>query len=219
MLADARDVERVRPGDLADALGEFADPAGPESYVLSGVMRVVDGAVEYGAILTRARDQSVQWSYAVSRPLSEATRPRAVDEVSRGIALVLGSPRGPLHRSARQWLSTHPNFSAVATPYLCRIAFEAYRDTADPDDAQSARRCFASLPAEEQMTPASLATNATLAMDTAVPAKVAEDGDILVFDPESKLFGVYRADGKARTIFRPKDPAEVYWDNQRGALQ
>jgi len=176
-LALVSDLDRFDDIDVAygSADPKGADPAGPESYVLSGVMRVVDGAVEYGAILTRARDQSVQWSYAVSRPLSEATRPRAVDEVSRGIALVLGSPRGPLHRSARQWLSTHPNFSAVATPYLCRIAFEAYRDTADPDDAQSARRCFASLPAEEQMTPASLATNATLAMDTAAPTKVAEE--------------------------------------------
>lgn len=52
-----------------------------------------------------------------------------------------------------------------------------------------------------------------------LPMKVAEDGDILVFDPDSELFGVYRSDGKARTIFRPKDPANVYWDEQRGVLQ
>lgn len=52
-----------------------------------------------------------------------------------------------------------------------------------------------------------------------LPTKVAEDGDILVFDPATKLFAVYRPDGKARTIFRPDEPSDVYWHQQRGALQ
>lgn len=54
-----------------------------------------------------------------------------------------------------------------------------------------------------------------------LPTKVDSRGDTLVFDPESELFGVYRQDGKARTIYRPDDgrsPRE-YWDDQRGVLQ
>jgi hypothetical protein len=52
-----------------------------------------------------------------------------------------------------------------------------------------------------------------------LPTKVAEDGDILVFDPESELFGVYRPDGRTRTLYRPDAPAAEYWANQRGVLQ
>ena len=68
LIGSVSDLDRFDDIDVAygSADPKGADPAGPESYVLSGVMRVVDGAVEYGAILTRARDQSVQWSYAVN---------------------------------------------------------------------------------------------------------------------------------------------------------
>lgn len=142
-------------------------PAGPDFYVLSGVTRIVDNAVEYGAILTRSQDQSVQWSYALSRPLREASLPRAMDEVSRNMALVLGSPRGPLHKPARQWLASHPNFAAAATPYICRVAFEVYHDSGRATDAAAAQNCIASLPADEQIAPAALATNAVLSMGVA----------------------------------------------------
>lgn len=149
----------------------------PDFYVLSGVMRVVNNAVEYGAILTRSHDQSVQWSYALSRPMAEATQPRAVDEVSRGMALVLGSPRGPLHQPARQWLASHPNFAAAATPYICRVAFEVYHDSGRATDAAAAKNCLASLPADEQIAPSALATNAALAIDSASGEQLAEQAD------------------------------------------
>ena len=52
-----------------------------------------------------------------------------------------------------------------------------------------------------------------------LPMKVDARGNILVFDPTSELFGVYRPDGLARTIFRPTPDALRYWAEQRGELQ
>lgn len=52
-----------------------------------------------------------------------------------------------------------------------------------------------------------------------LPMKVAPDGTIRVFDPVSELFGSYRSDGLARTIFRPDPPATDYWAKQPGVLQ
>jgi len=153
------------------------NPSSPDLYVLSGITRVVDDAVEYGAILTRSQDQSVQWSYAVSRPMAEASQPRAVDEVSRRMALVLGSPRGPLHQQARRWLALHPNFAAAATPYICRVALEVYHDSGRPADGMAARNCIAALPADEKIAPAALAASAALTMDMAPPEAVADQAE------------------------------------------
>ncbi len=39
------------------------------------------------------------------------------------------------------------------------------------------------------------------------------NGDTLMFDPGSQLFGVVRADGAPRTVFRP-ETGEAYWNEQ-----
>lgn len=51
-----------------------------------------------------------------------------------------------------------------------------------------------------------------------LPMKIDARGNILVFDPSSELFGVYRSDGLARTIFRPTPDALAYWNRQRGDM-
>jgi len=162
--------------EVAKNAAKGAAPGAQNAYVLSGVTRVVDDSVEYGAILTRSSDQSVQWSYAFSRPRAEAP-PRSIDEVSRGMALVLGSPRGPLHQPARDWLTLHPNFAAAATPYICRIAFEVYHDSRRSADAAAARNCIAALPADEQIAPGALAANAVLLLERASPENREEAQD------------------------------------------
>ena len=39
------------------------------------------------------------------------------------------------------------------------------------------------------------------------------NGDRLLFDPQSGLFGVVRSDGAPRTVFKPSD-GRAYWDQQ-----
>jgi hypothetical protein len=52
-----------------------------------------------------------------------------------------------------------------------------------------------------------------------LPTKISNDGTIRVFDPETNLFAAYRADGLARTIFRPSPSPAAYWAKQPGVLQ
>jgi pyocin large subunit-like protein len=42
------------------------------------------------------------------------------------------------------------------------------------------------------------------------------NGDRLLFDPKSKLFGVVRSDGAPRTVFKP-ETGQAYWDQQVAA--
>ncbi|HTI66611.1 MAG TPA: hypothetical protein VL460_03575 [Caulobacteraceae bacterium] len=42
------------------------------------------------------------------------------------------------------------------------------------------------------------------------------NGDTLLFDPKSKLFGVVRSDGAPRTVFKP-ETGQAYWDQQVAA--
>jgi pyocin large subunit-like protein len=42
------------------------------------------------------------------------------------------------------------------------------------------------------------------------------NGDRLLFDPRSKLFGVVRSDGAPRTVFKP-ETGQAYWDQQVAA--
>jgi pyocin large subunit-like protein len=39
------------------------------------------------------------------------------------------------------------------------------------------------------------------------------NGDRLLYDPKSKIFGVVRSDGAPRTVFKPED-GEAYWKQQ-----
>lgn len=39
------------------------------------------------------------------------------------------------------------------------------------------------------------------------------NGDTLIYDPGSKLFGVVRSDGAPRTVFKP-ETGQAYWDEQ-----
>jgi pyocin large subunit-like protein len=47
-----------------------------------------------------------------------------------------------------------------------------------------------------------------------VPMKVARDGTIRVYDPQTHLFGAYNRDGGIRTLFVARDPR--YFDRQPG---
>jgi Tfp pilus assembly protein PilF len=148
--------------DASYTTGKGAPPPGPGDETLSGVARVTDGTVQYGVILTRSDDQSVAWSHTVSLPLAEVSTPDAMDRVSRQLALVLGSQRGPLHREARDWVRQHEAAAAPASPYLCRVLFDLYRDSGSAADAQAAGKCLDGLGEDGEAAGLVLAARAAL---------------------------------------------------------
>lgn len=139
-----------------------AQPASPGGFALSGIARIDADMVQYSAILTDTRTSDIVWSDVISLPLARASEPLALDEVSRRLSLVLGSTRGPVHAQARQFLASGAPLTGNENAYLCRVAFDLYRDTGSAEAADRARTCFAAVPQSEGEKPVALAAAASL---------------------------------------------------------
>jgi tetratricopeptide (TPR) repeat protein len=122
-------------------------PAG--DYVLTGIARSDGDVVQYSAILTAGRTREVVWNHTLVVALGETTHPDVLDTVARSISLVLGSPRGPLHGAARQYLANAAPVAAEINPYLCRVLFDLYRESGAASAAERANACFTALPEAE----------------------------------------------------------------------
>lgn len=141
-------------------------PVPPGGFALSGIARVDADMVQYSAILTDTRTSDIVWSDVISLPLARASEPLALDEVSRRLSLVLGSTRGPVHAQARQFLASGAPLAGNENTYLCRVAFDLYRDTGSAEAAERAKACFAAAPQSERDKPVALAAVASLAAET-----------------------------------------------------
>ncbi len=140
--------------------GEDASNLPASDYVLTGIARSEGDVVQYSAILTDGRTRSVVWDRTLEVPMDEAIAPEVLDTVSRSLSLVLGSPRGPLHVAARQYLA-----SAAPTefnPYLCRVLFDLYRESGGAGEADRASACFLGLPEADRDSATTLAASAIL---------------------------------------------------------
>ncbi len=135
-------------------------------FALSGIARVDADMVQYSAILTDTRTSDIVWSDVISLPLARASEPLALDEVSRRLSLVLGSTRGPVHAQARQFLASGAPLAGNENTYLCRVAFDLYRDTGSAEAAERAKACFAAAPQSERDKPVALAAVASLVAET-----------------------------------------------------
>jgi tetratricopeptide (TPR) repeat protein len=147
------------------AVSPDAAPA-PVGFALSGIARVEVDAVQYSAILTDTRTSDIVWSQVISLPLAQASEPLALDEVSRRLSLVLGSTRGPVHAAARQFLASGVALAGNENLYLCRVAFDLYRDTGNAEAGERAKLCFAGLPDGDSRTAGVLAAVASLIAET-----------------------------------------------------
>jgi tetratricopeptide (TPR) repeat protein len=120
----------------------------------------------------------VVWSRTIAMDENRATRPDALDEISRTLSLVLGSPRGPLHLPARRALSAEGP-AADETPYLCHVLFDLYREAESAASGGRAAACFGGLAETQRQAPAALAASASLLAEGIVaadaPALEAED--------------------------------------------
>ena len=145
-------------GDGADIGGE--QPA--SDYVLTGIARPQGDVVQYSAILTEGRTRSVVWNHTLSVALEEAGEADVLDTVSKSLSLVLGSPRGPLHVAARQYLASAEPDGVEVNPYLCRVLFDLYRERGGVDEAERASACFRALPEVDRSEAVALAAAAIL---------------------------------------------------------
>lgn len=143
-------------------------------FVLSGIVRPDGEAVQYSAILTDSRTNSVVWNRTLAVPRADASMPGVLDDVSQALSLVLGSPRGPLHAAARQFLASSSSIDDAISLYLCRVLFDLYRETGGSSDAKRANACFLALPESERDSALALAATAALLIEQPDLATAAE---------------------------------------------
>ena len=161
------DLEQFEDIDVSYGAGGNEGATADTEYVLTGIVRPDGPLAQYSVILTHAASSMVVWNRTIAVTATEAAQPDVLDRVSRTLSLVLGSPRGPLHVAARQFLAGAETLAGHESLYLCRMAFDAYRETATGADAERATACFGALPEADRQTAPALAATASLVADYA----------------------------------------------------
>lgn len=162
----------VRYGGTGDGNAIPADlPA--SDFMLSGIVRLDAGGVQYSAILTETRTGGVVWNHTLAVPAIAAMAPGVLDDVSKSFSLVLGSPRGPLHAPARSMLASGAAGQEVSL-YLCRVLFDLYRETGGAAEAGRADACFSALPETDRQSAEALAAIASLVVEQGGPSLARE---------------------------------------------
>ncbi len=159
----------VRYGGGGDVSITVADGEGSD-YVLSGIVRRDGALVQYSAILTDSTVGVVVWNHTIAVPAASASDVGVLDDVSRRLSLILGSPRGPMHIKAREALAQSPNLNGGGNLYLCRMLFSSYRETGMAVDAAYTDKCLASLPSSERETAVGLAIAGSLLAEQGIGA-------------------------------------------------
>lgn len=115
-------------------------------FRLTGVARRVSDGIQYSALLTEGISDTGIAEVDLVVPLSEGRPVMSLAEVSRYIAMRMGSPRGVLHRQARNWLASAGNQPLAIYP--CIVAFNIYRETRTEPETLRARSCAEALAGE-----------------------------------------------------------------------
>jgi TolB-like protein len=154
-------------------------------FMLTGIVRRAEAAVQYSAILTETASGTVVWSRTIAVDEQRSMQPDALDEISQSLSLVLGSPRGPLHLPARKALNGGLPADGAATLYLCRVLFDLYREVGTSASGVTAATCFARLSATDQQAPMALAAEASLIGE----GMVTTDAPALALDDRLRIAG------------------------------
>ena len=131
-------------------------------YVLTGIVRPDGLLVQYSAILTDSQTGAVVWNHTIPIAATDAVDFGVLDEVSRLLSLILGSPRGPLHAAAREMLAATVPPEGGVNLYACRVLFDLYRETGTAAEAERAGDCIAALAETERQSAIGLAILASL---------------------------------------------------------
>lgn len=115
-------------------------------YRLTGVARRIADGVQYNALLTEGLSDSALATVNLVVPLVEGQPSMSIGDVAEHIVLRLASPRGVLHRPAREWLAATPN--APLDLYPCLVAYRLYVEHRTEAAADRARTCGRNLAAD-----------------------------------------------------------------------
>ncbi|UYQ73277.1 hypothetical protein OF122_05810 [Pelagibacterium flavum] len=127
--------------------GPQADPGEVERgnggvYVLSGVARRSPGGILYSILLQNVPSRSVVATFEVEVPLDDGAPDMNLQDVSEEFSLRLGSPRGPLHKSARSWIAARmAEDDLVLEPYPCLVAYSMFREQRTGFNVSALERC------------------------------------------------------------------------------
>lgn len=154
--------------------GSGSASAHNSDYVLSGIVRRQAGGLQYGAILTETSTGNVVWNQTIALSGVEAGRTDLLNYVSDRLSMVLGSPRGPLHKRARGLLETAPTIVGGENLYLCRVMFDLYREAGSAETGRQALDCLTHLDAADASQGQALAALASLTAEGIVPDTLAD---------------------------------------------
>lgn len=171
------DLEQFEDIDVRYGAGGEDPTPNDASFVLTGIVRPDGPVVQYSVILTQAASNMVVWNRTISVAATEATEAAVLDRVSQALSLVLGSPRGPLHVAARQFLASGEEPAGRESVYLCRMLFNLYREAASAAEAGRAAQCLEALPEGERESAQALAARASLVAENPGPPMSAPAGD------------------------------------------
>ncbi len=143
-------------------------------YVLSGILQRQSGGLQYSAILTETSTGNVVWNQTIALSGVEAGRTDLINYVSDRLSMVLGSPRGPLHKRARALLETAPTIAGGENLYLCRIMFDLYREAGSAEAGRQALSCLTEMDEADAVQGQTLAAFASLTAEGIVPAEMAD---------------------------------------------
>jgi len=138
-----------------------------DDYVLSGIVRREAGGLQYSAILTETESDNVVWNQAIALVGEDMRRTDLLNQISDRLSLVLGNPRGPLHRAARALVADGTALDGRESLYLCRVLFDLYRESGTMASAERAQACFAALDESARGSGQALAAMASLTAETA----------------------------------------------------
>lgn len=166
LVTDLEQFETVNPvyGTGPSETGEVPD------YVLDGAVRRNAEGLYYSAVLTATKTEQAIWNTDVE---VEAGSAELVDFVAGTLSRTLGSPRGPLHRQARQLLAARSSLAGMETLYLCRMLFDLYREAGSIAAGERAQNCYAGLPEGSRGQGQALAAVASLVAD-GIPGEVSQ---------------------------------------------
>ncbi len=131
-------------------------------FVLSGIVRREGDTLQYSTILTEVASSGVVWNKAITLTPEQALSSNVLDQVSREFAMVLGSPRGPIHAGAHDLLRRGESIAGDESLYLCRMLFDLYRESGSYTDAERANACLLALVDRDRQTGQALAAQASL---------------------------------------------------------
>lgn len=151
---DAVYAQRAQQGQAPETATQFD---------LTGIARTEGGEVQITASLKHTGEDSALWSMSQKLALAEVAD--SLDRLSQAFADQLGAVDGPLHADAVKWIEANPDLRGNETEYLCGLLFALYRDTAEVELGQRARRCVSALVQSQPLSAAALAMSGSLLLE------------------------------------------------------